>query len=685
MTTPDIVFRDESRDVIQSMTDGEEPRESVPVDDKKYPPAIIKDISQETKEKFLIWLDEWLESLISDQQAKLKEFAELEEAYRAKPGPKLDKPYVGASNETVPAIAMAVDPIDARLETGMFKQDPVFRLKPLKKTFAQYTVALEKFIEYYQRNKLQLRRVSSPRILEATKLGTCVFKTVYDRSSYKIKTYDNEWNVVEKTQTRFSGPRVFGVSIGDFLFPPLYQDVQDCPVVAERIRTTWAKLKIAEASGKLTNVDELKGQETNVRTQLEDAHAAASNHDTTRRYSDELEVFEVWCDYDINGDGLPEHLVVTYHKDSRTVLQLRYNWYFHQRKPYTVIPYTVTNDSLYGLGLCEMVKPFQDALTKWHRMATDNAYLSNIRMYIVKKGSGIEEVPRLYAGRCFFVDDPKSDFIPFAGSDIYPSTLTERQNMFGLIEKRTGVSDYLTGRESPIIGTRATATSTVALIQEGTRRVEQVMENFRAGFAEIIENCIYIWIQYGLDDIEDIVFEGDETAQLIRDFFGGEVKAENVNGAIAINLSATDAANNKQAMQQMQLQIIQLMMGYLEKVLAAGQAAMQMQMQMPEMAVMIVDVAKAAKKMFYDLLQKYDVPNPDDYLIDLEKYLGSAQNGQGATGDPIGSAPGLGPPSGLGMPMPLPRGPAVPVPATPGSGGRSIPGISVSGSGTGIA
>jgi hypothetical protein len=678
MTSPvDVLFEDQSYSAGTSVsTDDLTPVLQTPEADK-YPPPII-DISDDDKERFLCWLDEWIETLVSDQASKQREFADLEEAYRAKPGPKLDKPYIGASNETVPAIAMAVDPIHARLETGIFKQDPVIRLKPLKKSFAKYAKALEEFIEYYQKHKLKLRRVSSPRLLEACKLGTCVFKTVYDRQVARIKTYDKQWKVISKEEVRFSGPRVFGVSIGDFLFPPLYQDVQDCPIVVERIRTTFSKLKVAEASKKLANVDRLQGQETHVRTQLETAHVEASNHDTTRRYSDDLEVFEVWCDYDINGDGLPEHLVATYHKETRTLLQLRYNWYFHQRKPYTVIPYSVTNDSLYGFGLAEMVKPFQDALTKWHRMATDNAYLANIRMFIVKKGSGIEEIPRLYGGRCFFVDDPKSDFIPFAGSDIYPSTLTERQNMFGLIEKRTGVSDYLTGRESPIIGTRATATSTVALIQEGTRRVEQVMENLRAGFAEIIENCIYIWIQYGLDGLDEVVFSGDETADLLRQFFGGEVSAENVNGALAISLSATDASNNKQAMQQMQLQIIQLMMGYLEKVLAAGQAALQMQQTMPVMAQMIADVAKAARNMFSDLLQRYDVPNPDDYLVDLEKYLnGTAQPAVGyGAGDSAGPAPGIGDTPSFSAGTRTPTGPTVPQPATPGAAigpGRGFP------------
>src|SRR5256886_1628392 len=224
------------------------------------------------------------------------------------------------------------------------------------------------------------------------------------------------------------------------------------------------------------------------------------------------------------------------HKDNRAILQLRYNWYFHQRKPYTLIAYTTTDDSLYGLGILEMTKPFQDAITRLHRLASDNAYLANVRMFIVRRNSGIEKVPRLYTGRCFFVDEPAKDFIPFAVSDIYPSTLAERQNLFGMLEKRTGVSDYLTGRESPVIGTRATATSTLALIQEAKARVEEVLQNIRDGYEEIIQNCVSIWIQFGTNGVEDLIFGDDQTAKDVKEFFKS-VTQENVNGMYAVRLT----------------------------------------------------------------------------------------------------------------------------------------------------
>lgn len=628
--------------------DGEnEPREE---DEEQSPfPDPIFEMDEEDEKRLINFIEENLASLKASQQNKVEEWADQEAAYRAMSLGPQNQPFVGACGDVVPVIAMAVDPIHARLDTGIFKAKPVFKLTGLKKSVLPYIDALEQWIEFYQKHRLKFRSVASPRLLEMTKHGTMIYKTVYERETYTIKTYNRKWEVIDKEVTAFSGPKVYGISIQDLLFAPGYQHLNDCPFVAERMRPSFGQLKIAEASKKLKNVDKIKDQEVTTSDSLRDERKVSSNHEDAMRFATATpEVWEIWCDFVIDEKkGLPSRLVITYHEPTKTFLQRRYNWYFHQRKPYTVVPYQVTNDSLYGLGIAEMSMFFQDAQTKWHRMATDNAYLANIRMFIAKKDCGIEEVPKLYTGRTFFVDNPQTDFIPFAAADVYASTLQERQNLFGLNEKRTGISDYLTGRESPVIGSRATATSTVALIQEGTRRVEEVLENVRAGYAEIMQMCIYIWIQYGLDGIDDVVFGDDKIGTLIKDFFD-KVEQDNVVGMIAIDLSATDAANNKSVQQQVQLAIIQVMMQYLDKLVQAGQLALQAAASQPDLTAMISDVMKAARQMFMDLLSKYDIRNPEDYLPELETYLKDAvARGQGQAGGPPVGPGGTPQPSGV--------------------------------------
>lgn len=659
---------------------------------KGFPDHFIP-LSEEAEQALSSWLDSQIERLESAQSANRELWKKYETAYRAYQEEDKLVPFAGASVIVVPVIAMAVDPIHARLDTGIWKQDPPITLKALRKDIEKYIPSVQKFLNYWINHVAKLRRVASPQTLECVKLGTTAFKVVYDRREYTIKTYDprNNYAVVTRTELRYAGPRVLGVDIERLLFPPGVQFLQDCDIVMERQRVSYGELKIAEASGRLTNVSKIKGQGTVERQPVESVRMEVAGHQESHHTdpTDTPTVYEIWCDYDINGDEIPEHLVITYHRPTRTYLQRRYNWYFHQEKPYVIIPYSIANGTLYGVGQCEMVIPFQQAITKWEQMAEDNAYLANIRMFIAKEGADqIESPPKLYAGRVFRVNDPKTDFIPFQASDIYPSTLQERQNLFGLVEKRTGVSDYLTGRESPIIGTRATATSTLALIQEGTKRVEEVLENFRDGFGEILLKCFSIWIQYGLEGLDEMVF-GDDTEKVRRDVveFFDVLHQTTLTGAVSIDLTATDASGNRAALQSMQLQLIQIMMGYYEKLLQAMGAAMQLMQTQPEMAAVIKETMTASRKLYEKLLHDYNIRNPEDYLPDIERYI---NGGQDANAGPLGRGAA---PSGVGGPQGQPRIPGVPGPfgaievprpGTPGSGQGPNGGFPPPGAGTGF-
>lgn len=587
--------------------------------EEPYPKPIMT-LAEDRKEAFVAWLADELSALKAAHQQKVEQWRDQEKAYRAQPLGTQTFPFVGASGDVVPLVASGVDPIHARLDTGIFKNDPWFSIKGLKSNVVDNIAALETWVNFYARHKLNLRRVVTPRLLELVKHGTCVFKTVYDRESYNTRTYDKKWKPIKKKVTRYSGPRVFGVSLADFLVPPGYQDLQDCHIVAERQRVTYGELRIQEESGKLTNCEKVKDQETTQKTDLDDERAISAQHEDTVRGKSHIEIFEVWCKYDINGDGIPENIVATFHEPTRTLLQLRYNWLFSQRYPYTMIPYTLTNDSLYGLGVAEMIKPFQDTATQWQRHALNNAYLANTRVFVARKESGLSGDIKLYTGKVIYVDNPQTDFVPIRIGDIYNSTIQERQNLMGIAEKRSGISDYLTGRESPIVGSRATATSTVALIQEGTRRVEAVMENLRNGLAEVIENCIYIWLQYGLDGLDEIVFGDEMIRDDLRDFFN-TIDADDLAGALAISLTASDAATNRSVQQQLKLAIIQVWMQYANKLVEAGQLALAAAKEQPEMTAMIGEVMTAARKLFHDLLTTYEIRDPERFLPDLESHL----------------------------------------------------------------
>lgn len=600
-----------------------------------YPPAIYS-MPEDRLKAFTDWIENWLQDLKAAHQEKLAQWAEEERAYRARYLGDLTIPFLGASGIEAPLIAMGVDPVYARLDTGIFKGDRVFLVKPLRKSFVEDSPKLEIWLQFIQQHKLHLRREVSPGLLELTKHGTMVLKTCYDYEDRPIKAYDENYKVVDK-RVQSAGARIHRVALNDFLFPPRYQHLQDCPIVFERLRMTVGTLNALKRSSKYDNIDKVvtySGKESEF-TELDSAQQDSAQHrDNTLMRNEIAGLWEGYCDYDIDGDGMEERVVFTYNEYCRDFIQIRLNWYFHQLKPYAVIPYITTSNSLYGNGLGEMLHPFQVMLTKWERMAENNAYLANTRMFVGRNSSVNEDVLRVFCARIVKVDDPSADLLPLQIADIYPSTLAERQNIIGLAEKRTGISDYLTGRESPIVGSRATATSTLALIQEGTRRVEQVLENIRNGLSESMMMCFYLWIQYGIDDVTDIAFGDDEVANSVHRFFN-TIDRDNIDGAIAIDLAAVDAANNKIQQQQAQLALIQIGMQYLEKLVQVAQMAIQSD---PRLQEFLGEVVGAARRMFKDLYDKYDIPNSDMYLPDMEAFLAQLREPTGLPGGAEGQS-----------------------------------------------
>lgn len=619
----------------------------------KYPKALIA-LSGEKKANLMTWVSDQLYQLTDAYEGKREEWNVYEMAYRAHPEAPKSLPFVGASTDVIPLIASMIDPVHARLETGIFRQDPPFKYNALRKSMMKYAKPLEKFANFYMRNIVDTRKVSSPRLLELCKLGTCVFYVDYRIVKGTRKFYEGDKVRTEEMVTA-RGPVLEGVELSDFLFPALYQNMQDAPLVARRIRTSIANLRDLERQGWCTGVDDVEKLAGRDRTSTEDTHEESHGISTAVVNEDaEIVVYEVFFRYDL-GDGIQSMLRALVHlqpanpgdESPLTVLQLRHHEAWHGKYPFVLMNYTLNNQSLLGTGLCEMIYPFQLSVTRYSQLAQDNAFIANAKMFAIKRGiAGLEGDVKVYAGRTFYVENPGADIVPISMGDIYPSTLQERQNILGLAEKRTGVSDYMVGRESPIIGSRATATSTLALIQEGTKRVEQVMENIRVGYTEIHEMFMSLWAQYGVWDMEEYPFGSEEEAALVDEYFKTVAPRARTNGAFAINIGVTDATTNRQVQQQMQLALIQVMQNYLKQLVELGQLSTQMA-QIPQMMALVAEVIKAAHAMFRDLLSKYDIPNPEEYLPDVLKLIPSV----GPSGDDPNGPPGGG--AGPGQSNPL--------------------------------
>jgi hypothetical protein len=645
------------------------------------PDAPILPLTDERRGVFVNWLTNQISGLRSKHGEIERFYAKIEDAYRAKPATDTGFPFKGHATETIPVMAATIEPIHARIDLGVNKQDPVLRVRALREDTVKVAKALEPWVNFRRRHILKMPETSSPAFLECCKLGTTVAKTTYEVATHTKKKYkrqeDGRWKAVTEV-TNVQKPRVQYPSAADVIWPAGSTDADTVPIIIERQPWTVDELLIA------SDGDTPKFDREAVRKIIPSAVVGRSiveterdrvNKDMPVSEDERVELIEAWFWYDMEQDPLepyatrkpPSHYVATIHEPTGEILQLRLNYYFHQQHPYTIIPYTDVNGSLRGLGVGEMTLPFQEATTKWYRMASDNAYLANIRMFATPKGAMKELRIEMFAGRNINnFTDPQKDIKEIKLSDTYPSTMAEREYLDQFRQTRTGSSDYLAGNESQAVGSRATATGTLAVIQEGTRRVEAVLENFRAGEADIAMKCLSFDIQFGPGPALDKALD-EEDAKILKEFFR-TTEVDELEGAIAIELTATDAGGSRSAQQQNLMAVQQMVQQYGQNIL--GLAAQSMQAP-PNLQQLMIDIAEADRGVLVNLLSKQDVPDAATLLPSLSDYVAIAPPPPPALPgpDPTGGAAGAGPPGqppggGPAGPPDLPQGAG---PVGPGS------------------
>lgn len=644
----------------------QEPPVEAPEPPIDRPDQIIPDtIIKLAPEKLNFVKDQLMKMLVDlrSEHGELEQFyTDIEDAYRAMPIADQGFPFKGHATETIPIMASTIGPIHARLDIGINKQDPPLRVRALRSDKTKYAKALERWVNHRRKNQLRLRTLSTPAYLELCKLGTCVAKTVYAIEETKIKQYVTQPDGMKKpemvTKTTRK-PKVTYPSCSDVMWPAGYTDVRALPIIAERQFWTADEL-LAASDGENPTFDKEVARKV-ITYAVTNRTAVQTKRDEVNRQrsvnGNRIELTEAWFWFDPEQDPMdtdgtrepPSHLVATIHENSGEILQLRYNYYFHQQHPYTITPYTVVNGTLRGMGAGEMSKSFQSAITRWYRMANDNAYLSNIRMFAMTSGKNKEKRMELYAGRVLTFADPMKDIREIKLSDTYPSTMSERNYLDQINQRLTGSNDYMSGGESPVVGSRATATSTLALIAEGKSRVEEVLENIRNGEADIALKCLSFDIQFGPGDDVDKVLD-PEDADLLKEFCDS-TNVDDLEGAIAIELTATDAGGNRNVQQQNLMAVQQIVDGYCQQIVQF----IQMGHQDPTVIPVLLDCADAKRDLLRNLLTKYDIPDPDNLLPDLNEYLqppapampGLAGVGAAGSGDNSGPPPGIGGPGGI--------------------------------------
>src|SRR3990167_600132 len=314
-----------------------------------------------------------------DTSEHLDDLIQWQSDYWAKPTKKQAIfPFKGACTTVIPVTAIAVEAIHARTETQLFGQQQLVAAQSISNERDEAQKPLEDFMNYYLFRKIE------------------------------INGEEKNFSVVYK-----DGPCFDAIPDSRFLYPYWAKDVQSSDWVGEEHSESPYYIYQAEKAGLFR-----EGIYEDLMIYMENQMSGSPGDDGKKfdrsqmdlehtKYSigKNLEWIEFWTAWEVDSSDIKKEIVIHYHRDSRKIMSIRYNYLSDLRRPYRIGKYFPVEHRSRGIGICKMNEQFQRSITTRHRQFVDNATLANIRMFKIHKLSGYGNGEPIFPGKMWFLDN----------------------------------------------------------------------------------------------------------------------------------------------------------------------------------------------------------------------------------------------------------------------------------------
>ena len=644
-------------------------------------------IAPDAEEKVIQWLCEQIDTALMDRAQKEVRWQKWIKQYEEELPEKKNFPWQNCSNLSVPVTPIQVETIHAREVNTLFSIRPYINIKPKKNsTNKAKCQSLERFLDQVFQNVLKIYKTGSQWFLEKNKMGTAYLKVYWNFDKKKIRKGKGwEFRTID-------GVKAEVIPIEDIIYPTNASDIQTCAFLAQRIRTNWNNIARKGTLKIYKNTDKIKEYnrvDTITKESGQDVQRTKEDAEKLTRTSPDIlkeyEIFEVWFDYDVDEDGFAEQTVFTLHKDSRTKLRWIHHPYEHGQRPYVLNRYVERVGRIDGKGLCEMSEYMQDGTNTVVNQTVDNMTIANAKVFVAQK-SEKENLPKdgLYPGVTLYLDDPVTGFKEFLMGDVKQSNFALINLFKDYLERRTKVTDYTLGRESSMMKSRATATGTMALLQESGRHFDLIVNNSRDAIVELAYQVTELYMQNDPKKIFEVVGKDEEMEKVMLPEDLGDLRED-----YEFYCAATSMSVNKEIEKQTNLMLTQQLGGMFNQMIQLLMMIDNPQSQLPpDLKKFVSQVVSSYYKMAEDLIRSFEKVDVANYLPELPDIVKNAYGsndmasmiqqlmgamGHGQTGGDSSGMDGFNPQSGMGgvpqaMPPAAGQGGAPPPGAMPGAG-----------------
>lgn len=574
-------------------------------------------VAEGAETRLALWLQREINGAFSNRSELDAEWKEALKTYEAVPERKaVTFPFENAPNIVVPLGAIACDSIYAQSLDLIFSVAPVVTVQALDERYIAEAKAVQRFVNWMTVQELGFSAAARQAILDDVQLGTGIYYVPWVKEVRKGRVH----------QILREGPRCYAIPPEDFLIAPgATDDLQAARWVAVRFWLGPAEFEARAGQEEWTaerkarahlgaKVDEVRLQ----REQL--GHEVSSDSGRAELY----QLFDVYCSFDIDGDGYEEDLLVTWDRGSGAILHLRYNPY--DRRPFEAMRYQERGHLFYGLGVLEMLKGLQGEATLLHNHRTANLMLANTRIWAARQGSVPDSIV-IHPGKVVQLPNPE-DLNAIAMADVYPSASQGQAITMGLAERRTGVNEMSLPRASSVMGSRTPGITALSMLQATNRRFTSVFDGLRMASGAAVKQGLYRYQEKLLErypGIEDHARKvlGERDGAL----FIAVVRDTQFDDALKLELTTSSASVSRDADRQNALMLMQMLSTYYQRTLELVSVGSNPQVPEP-VRIAAGKIAGAASELMERLVRTFDqVRDPGTLIVDVSEEIGGGAGG----------------------------------------------------------
>ena len=609
-----------------------------------YPEVTLK---KETKEKLVLFLESELNRSIKDRKVFEEDWKEIDDLYDQDELKAEWEPFEGSAKLMLPVIATYAETMFSRAYGTLWAPQDPYTAKPLRKEFTEHIRPLRNFMTWASEEELELKVKSRSSLMDLFKKGTCVNKTIYTRNEYGYYEWDAALErYIERIATWDDRPDPIPVPLTDFYFNMEARNETEILWKAHKIRNlSFSQLKAKERSGVYKDVDRLKNKPDQP-DDIERDRLGRIGISTSPQGPDKFDIFEIWFEYDIDGDGINEKLVAFFHLDTRTVLRLQHNWFPYQLDPFDICPLVYREYTVYGFGVGHMARAFQKELSAMHNQRLDQGTLANTTMFKEKAGSRVQGPIKIRLGGSITVDEMDDLDVINIGRQ-YDIGIAQEQHTIKFLEQRLGWQEYNWSESAAA----SPATSTISMMQEKMRRFDTIIDNIRMFYSSIMTKCLLLYQKY-YPEGKAYMLMGDDGLYVEEVFALDQV---NFLNGVGIQTTATTSSTSRELERQAKLSVFNLLSQYYGQIEQRFIAAQNPQVP-PAVKQVLMGIVVGLSEFVLEILEDFNIRIADRLTVNfqalreaaIQQAEAMALQGNGQTGG-MGTVPGAAP-AGTGAP-----------------------------------